>query len=221
SPPQTQERPPGADAPQARVPVRSAAGRAPDAGPAAAAGQTAAASPAGAGQAAQAAAAPGGIASGSGSVSGASAANSGATAAGSESPAVAGYAAAAAAGAAAAGAASGAAATSIAASAKCAETSSYYGPIIQQASREMLALNGQAISCGPTIKCGFASHSYCTEPDSVPLWWKGYYESRCACARVHCKVNEKCEEINSLNCQQLHACPITAAKPCQKSPCDY
>ena len=110
---------------------------------------------------------------------------------------------------------------SLAASAECARTSSHYTPIIQRTSQEMLALNNQAISCGPTIKCSFASHRYCTEPDSVPLWWKGYYESRCACARKHCAVRDKCEEVNSLNCQQLHACPITANKPCTRSPCDY
>jgi hypothetical protein len=110
---------------------------------------------------------------------------------------------------------------SIAASAKCAETSAYWTPIIQKASQEMLALNNQAIACGPTIKCGFASHQYCMEPDMVPLWWKSYYESRCACARKHCEVRDKCEEVNRLNCQQLHACPITASKPCQTSPCNY
>ncbi|MCX5797502.1 MAG: hypothetical protein NTY77_18580 [Elusimicrobia bacterium] len=106
---------------------------------------------------------------------------------------------------------------------KCSKATAYYTPLVQQASHEMLALNSQAISCGPTIKCSFAANSVCAESaeDESWLWWKRYYAAMCACARVHCQLKAKCEEVNSLTCEQLHACPLTATKPCQASPCDY
>ncbi|MDD5628787.1 MAG: hypothetical protein PHU21_06965 [Elusimicrobia bacterium] len=107
---------------------------------------------------------------------------------------------------------------------KCSQSTAYYTPLVQKASAEMVALNMQALSCGPTIRCSFASHQVCqpsTSTDPTEKWWRRHYEGQCACARLHCAVQKKCQEVNDLSCQQLHGCPMTATKPCNPSPCNY
>ncbi|MCX5795604.1 MAG: hypothetical protein NTY77_08940 [Elusimicrobia bacterium] len=97
---------------------------------------------------------------------------------------------------------------------KCEAATNAYQPKIEQANGELDGIaRRMGDVCRSNVKCVFAYESVCR--DDYWMW-----RSHCNCARVHCQFKAKCEEIDRLDCAQLHGCPLTASQPCTQSDCD-